>query len=166
VSSSGYPLTTVVYAAINLSTSNTATLATLSKLLKFVAGAGQSVGTLPGQLPLGYLPLTSGMVSQTNAAAAAVASYTGPSSSSPSGSGSQASDSYYAGVGGSAAGSSDGSAAPGSGPTVTAVDASSSGRTPRVDAPPIVQAGLAVSLGFGLIGALVSPVVFRGRGRL
>ena len=164
VSAAGYPLTTVVYAAVNLSTTKAATRTTLSKMITYVAGAGQTLGTQTGQLPLGYLPLTPALTTQANAAAAAISSYSGSPASSSSNI-SQANDPYYAGSDASGAGAPGGAAAAG-GPTTSAIDADTSGKTPRVDSPPIVQAGLGVSLGLGLIGALFSPALFRGRGRL
>ena len=164
VSASGYPLTTVVYAAVNLTSSSAATLVTLSKMIKYVTSDGQTIGTLPGQLPLGYLPLTSDMVNQANAAATSTASYRPSAATSTSGA-SQASDPYSAGLTGNETATATGPVAT-TGPSTKPIDATTPGTTPKVDAPPIIQAGLALSLGFGLVGALVSPVLFRGRGRL
>jgi hypothetical protein len=58
-----YPLTFVVYAAVATNQSATA-LENYANLISYAVGSGQTAGTTPGDLPPGYLPLPSNLVSQ------------------------------------------------------------------------------------------------------
>ncbi|HEV2375406.1 MAG TPA: hypothetical protein VGS19_25000 [Streptosporangiaceae bacterium] len=71
-----YPLTMVVYAMVPASGMAHTTATAVAKFLDFAAGAGQTPGTSPGQLPAGYLPLTSSMKAATLKIAATVAKET------------------------------------------------------------------------------------------
>jgi hypothetical protein len=161
VSASGYPLTNVVYAIVNLSASTADSRTAVSKMISYVAGDGQTQGTQLGQLPPGYLPLNAALVGQANAAAAAVLSYV------PSATGGSSGDSPYSSayVAGNSSGSDASTPSSTSTPAISAIPASDQGKTPRLDSVPVVQSGLGISLGFGLLGALFAPVLFRGRGR-
>jgi hypothetical protein len=61
-----YPLVDVTYAAVR-ATQDPATLVDYATLIAFAAGAGQTPGVLPGQLPPGYLPLPDKLKSQAAA---------------------------------------------------------------------------------------------------
>ena len=164
VSASGYPLTTVVYAAVNLTGSTAASRTNLSKLIKYVAGTGQTSGTQVGQLPDGYLPLTSDLQTQASAAATAIASYTGSQSSADDGTnvGGNTNSSNYSSPDNGAASAAGATATPG--PQISAIGASADGLTPTASVTPIVQWALAIALALGLVGAIFAPVLFRERG--
>ena len=162
VSPEGYPLTTVVYAAVNLSGSSTASRVSISKMIKYVIGDGQTAGTQVGQLPVGYLPLTGDLQSQASVAATAIATYTGGSSSPDDGVnvGGNNSSSSGGGDSGSGAGSSSTPA-----PHITSLGAGKIGLTPAASTTAFGQAFLALALALGTIGAIFAPVVVRGLGR-
>ena len=165
VSAAGYPLTTVVYAAVNLTASNTAARIATSNMIKYVAGAGQTQGTQVGQLPIGYLPLTTDLQSQASTAATAIASYTGSSTSSSDDgvniSGNTGGFSTGSGIGSDA---SVGGAAS-SAPQISSIEASKVGLTPASSTVPVLQVLLALALGAGFLGAVFAPAVMRGVGR-
>jgi hypothetical protein len=72
-----YPLTMVIYAMVPTSGLSHTKAANIARFLDFVAGSGQRVGTAPGQLPLGYLPLNASLRAQTLKAATDVANQAG-----------------------------------------------------------------------------------------
>ena len=159
VSASAYPLTTIVYAAINLTATSATDRATLAKMLKYVGGDGQKSGTAIGELPAGYLPLTSALATQTNAAAAAVASWvlsqsnTDDGGAPPTGSG----DGY---VDNGSGGTGDGTS-----PTTTPLAPQSDAKTPAAAVSPVNPTSLTIILGLAAAGAVFGPVLFRGRSR-
>jgi hypothetical protein len=59
----GYPLTEVTYAAVD-TTRPAAELTAYANLIAYAAGAGQTPGVAPGDLPPGYLPLTASLKAQ------------------------------------------------------------------------------------------------------
>lgn len=67
-----YPLTMLTYGAIQASSLDAGSLSDYAAFLRYAAGPGQVVGTDFGQLPLGYAPLTPGLVAQTLSAAASL----------------------------------------------------------------------------------------------
>jgi hypothetical protein len=69
VPSGGYPLVQVVYAAVPTKQS-AQSLTDYANLIKYAANQGQAVGTTPGNLPAGYLPLTAKLRAQANAVVA------------------------------------------------------------------------------------------------
>ena len=161
VSAAGYPLTMVVYAAVNLQyASKNHSLAAISKMISYMAGAGQDPGTAIGQLPLGYLPLTSALQSQAATAATAIAAYTPSTGSEGDGQnvGGSEGDGSDVGPGGSGTGSS-------TAPQVTPIAASKLTATPADSTVPIVQIILGLFLGLGLVGAVFAPLLVRGWGR-
>jgi len=81
-----YPLTMVVYAAVPTAGTSPAKAAAIARFLDFAAGAGQTPGPLPGQLPVGYLPLPDALRAQTQQAATEVANQSGNTSQSSHGS--------------------------------------------------------------------------------
>jgi hypothetical protein len=100
--SGGYPLTQIIYAAVPTNESAAAE-GDYANLISYAIGAGQTTGTTPGDLPPGYLPLPSNLVSQ---AQSVVAQLQGLASPSPSPS---ASSSASSSAGSSSTGSSSGS---------------------------------------------------------
>jgi hypothetical protein len=67
-----YPLTMVIYAVVPTGGISKAKAAAIAQFLDFVADQGQQVGTAPGQLPAGYLPLPQSLREQTLKAATEV----------------------------------------------------------------------------------------------
>ena len=67
----------VIYAMVPTSGLSHAKAAAIARFLDFAAGAGQTTGVRPGQLPAGYLPLTAKLRAQTRRAAKAVAAQRG-----------------------------------------------------------------------------------------
>jgi hypothetical protein len=72
-----YPLTMVIYAMVPTSGVSKTKAAAIASWLRFVAGPGQVQGSSPGQLPVGYLPLTPALKAETLSAANAVQNQTG-----------------------------------------------------------------------------------------
>jgi hypothetical protein len=68
-----YPLTMLTYAQVNTSALSTAECKDYATLLTYAASSGQTPGQSPGELPLGYVPLTASLAAQTQKAAEAVA---------------------------------------------------------------------------------------------
>jgi hypothetical protein len=79
-----YPLTMVIYAAVPTAGTSQAKAAAIARFLDFAAGAGQTPGQQPGQLPPGYLPLPPALRAQTQQAATEVANQAGGSGTSQS----------------------------------------------------------------------------------
>jgi hypothetical protein len=72
-----YPLTMVIYAMAPTSGLSHAKAAAIARFLDFAAGAGQTPGVQPGQLPAGYLPLPALMRAETRKLAVDVAEQNG-----------------------------------------------------------------------------------------
>jgi hypothetical protein len=158
VSGGGYPLTTVVYGVVNLSSSDAAALNDFSRFISQVTTKGQVPGTQLGQLPPGYAPLPSALAGQAQASAAAIAAFV-PLTTDTSGTGA-AQDDYLAG----AASNVDGAGTPsGIGASMSSAPVVATGRTPDVKSVPAAQMALTGSLATGLAGALFAPFFFRGR---
>ncbi len=85
VKAGAYPLVDVVYAAVPV-TQSAAQLNRYAELISYAAGTGQTVGSAPGNLPAGYLPLPANLAQQAKAVAAQLrqlASKQGSPSSTP-----------------------------------------------------------------------------------
>lgn len=168
VAADGYPLTTVVYAVVSLSGSTAAARSSVSKMISYVVGDGQTVGTQVGQLPIGYLPLTSGLQSQATTAALAIGSYTPPSSAADEGTNITGPVTSLRapieGAGSVANGRTLASPASPA-PAMTAIAAGETGLTPVVHVAPLTQMLLGLALLMGLTGAIFAPIVIRGVGR-
>lgn len=67
-----YPLTMLTYAVVDVCAADIPSLKDYTKLLTYAVGPGQVVGTDPGELPLGYVPLNPAMVTQTAASVTAL----------------------------------------------------------------------------------------------
>jgi hypothetical protein len=72
-----YPLTMVIYAMVPTSGTPHAKAAAIARFLDYAAGAGQTSGLQPGQLPPGFAPLPASMRAQTRKDAQAVLHQTG-----------------------------------------------------------------------------------------
>jgi hypothetical protein len=72
-----YPLTMVIYAMVPTSGLSHTKAAAVARFLDFAAGAGQTPGIRPGQLPAGYLPLPNSLRARTRKLAVEVANQTG-----------------------------------------------------------------------------------------
>jgi len=171
----GYPLTEIVYAAVRTD-QNPAALRDYAALLDYAAGAGQTPGVNPGQLPPGYLPLPDALRTQAKAVAdtlradaaaqphAPGSNNPGPTAGSPSGGPS---------TGTNAANPSGGSSThppPANSPHVAGnVPLGSTGQLPgelSAKATPRQSLGalrwaLLVVLIAGLVGALAGPMIKR-----
>jgi hypothetical protein len=167
VTGDAYPLTMVTYASVNLSKSTAASRETVSKMIKQISTTGQVPGTALGQLPVGYVPLTTTLAAQAATAASKIQAFVPPvtptSTPSPTNTNNfnvpqaySAEDSLVDPT--AVAGGAD--------PTLTAgADALPTERTPASSAGPL-NAGLAIALIVGLLGFLVAPFILRGRGLL
>jgi hypothetical protein len=81
--SGGYPLTDVIYAAVPTDQSATA-LQNYAALIQYAAGAGQTAGVAPGDLPPGYLPLPTSLKNQADLVAEELMAAAGtPTTASP-----------------------------------------------------------------------------------
>ena len=67
-----YPLTMLTYAATRPETLSASQRALYAQFLTYATGTGQTPGFSPGQLPAGYVPLPSGLVSQDATAEATI----------------------------------------------------------------------------------------------
>jgi hypothetical protein len=76
----GYPLVQVTYAAVD-TTRPAADLTDYADLIAYAAGAGQTAGVAPGDLPPGYLPLTASLKAQALAVVAKLRADAGGSAS-------------------------------------------------------------------------------------
>lgn len=176
----GYPMTIVTYAAVNLSKSSAAERDVLAKMLEQVTTTGQESGAGLGQLPAGYVPLTSTLADEAAASILQIKTYvqaspspsptpTPTASPTPKPSNSNyARDDYEASsTGTGTSGSNGGTGGAATNPTVTQnADALSAERTSVSEASPIARSGLVIALVLGLAGLVIAPILFRGRGFL
>jgi hypothetical protein len=77
----GYPLTVVTYAAVSTEQS-AAALTDYANLIAYAAGQGQTVGSAPGDLPPGYLPMPSSLRAQAQDVVTKLRKLANPSRSS------------------------------------------------------------------------------------
>ena len=178
VAANGYPLTIVTYAGINLTKSTPAARSTISDMLRQVTTAGQVSGSGIGDLPAGYLPLSTELAAQATTSANEVARYSPPPVDSatvastdvaPTGKGAYAQDPYVASSAPGRAGAATPASAAAADPSIRAgVDKQITLRTAAAVSAsgPVARTGLAIFLGVGLAGFLISPILFRGRGFL
>jgi hypothetical protein len=97
--SGGYPLTQIIYAAVPTN-DGAAALSDYAALISYAVGQGQTTGTTPGDLPPGYLPLPSSLVTQAQSVVAQLQALASPSPSpSASTSSSSSSDESSSGTG-------------------------------------------------------------------
>ena len=152
-----YPLTTVVYAIINLTASKTDSLGRIADFVRFVVGDGQKPGVQVGELPPGYVPLSAALVTQANAAATAIDAY---ALYTPSPAPSQPTTSNPAPRVTTVRFRKRRSSRAEHGPEIIEGEPMTLARTPA--ASTVASPALAVSLAVGLSGALFAPWLFRG----
>ena len=104
-----YPLTTVTYAATAPNILTKAEAADYAVFIRYAVGSGQKSGTGLGNLPDGYLPLTSALRKRALAVAKDVQSRRGPAKSGGSDSGSNSGSGSGSGSGGTGSGNGSGS---------------------------------------------------------
>jgi hypothetical protein len=118
----GYPLTVVTYAAVSTKQS-AAALTDYANLIAYAAGKGQTVGSAPGDLPPGYLPMPSSLRAQAQNVVAKLRKLANPSRS-------RSSPATRATSGTTPGGTSTQPATTGSTPTRGATAAPTAGTTP------------------------------------
>ena len=134
-------------------------------MLTQVTTSGQVPGSSTGELPAGYLPLTSALAAQSAQSITAIKNYVPPSNSttrpnSPPQFGANSSDGFEESVVDGAASTT------GVDPTVTTgIDPLTDERTPAAAASPLLNSGVLIALLVGVAGLIVAPILFRG-GRL
>lgn len=163
VGAGAYPLTMITYAGVNLSKSTSSSRTTIANMLQQVATTGQVSGTAIGELPAGYLPLTSTLTDQTKAAAQTILTWSAPSPSPTPSPSSQLTTSAY-----DDGGLTDPTAPEtetGDDPQVTTgVDELTGERTLASSATPIERSGLLIALIVGVLGFVGAPILLRRRG--
>lgn len=160
VPETGYPLTVVTYAAVNLSKSTVTSRLNISGMLMQITTAGQVQGSGTGQLPAGYIPLTEDLAAQAAASAREVAAFIPPvvaASTTNNATNGIAQDDYTM--------DSPVALEAGTDPTMTSgVDDINAQRTAVTSANPFANSFLVIALVIGLAGLLIAPRLFRGRG--
>jgi hypothetical protein len=161
-----YPLTTVLYAAVNVGAADEEAREQYADLIAYAATDGQVPGHSPGQLPEGYLPLTDELRDQALAAVTAIRSYVpaDPSSDAPAPAAPGTSVTVTTPSGSTPVAAPSAAADPGAA-TETGYDESAttaSATTPGVE--PAARVVLGGTLVAGLAGALASPFLLRRRG--
>lgn len=152
VAATAWPMTMVTYAGVNLTKATDTARDTIAAMLTQVTTTGQVPGTAPGQLPAGYLPLTTQMQQMAAAGIATITSFGAKPAevaivAQPSG---IAQDLVEAVVVPEVAGA---------GVEVAVVTRARTASSTE----PLLQSGLAIALFAGLVGLLVAPVLIRGR---
>jgi hypothetical protein len=163
VGAGGYPLTMITYAGVNLSKSTSTSRQTIANMLQQVGTTGQVSGTAIGELPVGYLPLTSQLADQTKATAQTVLTWSAPTPT-PTSSSSQLST-LPVDDGGLVDPTVDEEV--GEDPQVTTgVDELTGDRTLASNASPVERSGLLIALIVGVLGFIGAPILLRRRGYL
>ena len=158
----GYPMTMVTYAGVNVSKASTTARTTIAAMINQISSSGQVTGTAVGELPAGYLPLTTGLQAQANTAALAIQAYFAPTTATAT---TPAHGIAQDSSGSSATGATLATLPDSANPTMsTGVDSSVTGKTEPSPDEPVARSGIAISLGVGLAGVLLAPLLFRGRG--
>lgn len=170
VVASGYPLTIVTYADVNLTTSTAVDRKAIANLISQVTTSGQVSGTEPGQLPAGYLPITADMAAQAAASVVAILAYAPVvTTDSTTDSTTPETGDYRAGnisAFNDAGGIANAGAAPAHDPVIVAAAAAGlvKERTASPASSALARSGLALSLGVGAAGVLFAPLLFKRRG--
>ncbi|MFG6446482.1 hypothetical protein ACFXQA_14575 [Microbacterium sp. P07] len=167
----GYPLTQTLYGAVDLANADLGNdgRAGYAQMLDFAAGPGQSPGSLRGQLPTGYAPLTQAQRSAASELADLLRVPLPESPAAPDAPDAPVPD--PAAVGGAAAPAGGGVAAPaapvsapaGTTSTVTTSAAASSPQFTAAGASSPVQGALGAALVAGLAGIVGAPFLLRRR---
>jgi len=173
VAAPGYPLTVVTYADVNLTLSTAANRKSIASLISQITTTGQVPGTEPGELPAGYLPITSAMAAQAAESVTAIRAFTPANAVDSTSNSSTPETGDY--PGGNISGFDDSGAIAGGAaaaaaaadPSITAAPiADGKARTSSPSDNVIVRSGLALSLGVGSAGVLFAPILFKRRGFL
>jgi hypothetical protein len=158
-----YPLTTVVYAAVNLPATDAASRDHYADLIEYAVTDGQVSGHSIGQLPVGYQPLPDDLKAQALSAAAEIRAYVNPTESAPEGEGGGTAEAVVP-PSSSATGAAPPAAAAAPPTTNTSVSpaAVSAARTTSATGNPAggVLGGTLVA---GVLGALAAPFLLRRR---
>jgi hypothetical protein len=164
VSRGSYPLTTVTYAAVNLSLSDEPARAAYAALVAYAVTQGQVPGIAAGSLPLGYVPLTDALVQQSLVSVQTMLGYAPPVADSPSIGVSPVAASAPVALSPAPLQAAAAAAAVGAPQTsVTGIPTASATATASVETPWAYQGALGVSLIVGLAGAAFAPVLMRPR---
>ncbi len=165
---SAYPLTVVTYAATAPAALTVAEGKDYANFLRYAAGKGQKPGVAPGELPAGYLPLTSALSAQTQAVASQIAAEAGKPVSVPAPTQASSGDPSGGDSSGSGGAAGGGSADPSA--SATPSPSGSSVAAPRTTAvvsltpdDPVGRArfALVVVLVLGSVAALTGLVLLR-----
>jgi len=164
VTAAGYPMTIVTYAGVNLTKTTAAARTTIASMLKQVTTTGQVSGTELGELPFGYVPLTADLLTLADTGTKAIQSFVPPTATTTTTTATTniAQDSFDSG----SSTTDIATLAAANDPQVTTGGTTAqTGRTETIAADQVVaRTGIALSLGVGLAGLLVAPILFRGRG--
>ncbi|PWC04310.1 hypothetical protein [Agromyces badenianii] len=155
LSGDAYPLTTTLYAAVNLSSKrlDAAAREQFAGFLDYSAGPGNVRGAAPGELPDGYVPLTEAQIARTSAVAELLRN-------PPAAGGSGATTTVQVPAPPASVSTATG-AAPTTAMSTSSSPAAGAERTAAFGVP--AQAVLGGTLVAGLAGALVSPFLLRRR---
>ncbi|AWB95421.1 hypothetical protein DCE93_06910 [Agromyces badenianii] len=155
LSGDAYPLTTTLYAAVNLSSKrlDAAAREHFAGFLDYSAGPGNVRGAAPGELPDGYVPLTEAQIARTAAVAELLRN-------PPAAGGSGATTTVQVPAPPASVSTATG-AAPTTAMSTSSSPAAGAERTAAFGVP--AQAVLGGTLVAGLAGALVSPFLLRRR---
>ena len=130
-------------------------------MLKQVTTTGQVSGSGVGELPDGYLPLTGDLQTQAATATSSIERYVPPTTSNQPNTANQ--NSSFQGNDGEGTDGTKTLDTLASDPVVRAGPQAQEGITPTSNLGPL-GSGLALALGIGLLGLLIAPLLFRGRG--
>ena len=165
VTGSAYPLTTITYASVNLTTTDATARTSYANLVKYAVTDGQTPGTDPGNLPEGYVPLTRDMVAQALVSTQTMIGYVAPdtTANSPSIGVHPAAASPSQPVTAAPLQAAAAAAAVAPQTSVTSLPSASVTTTAAVMTPWPYQGALGVSLIVGLAGAVFAPILMRPR---
>jgi hypothetical protein len=165
VAADGWPMTMITWAGVNLTKTPAEARKTISGMLRQVTTTGQILGTAPGELPDGYVPLTDELKTLAATGIAAIDSYvppkTAPAPAAPAAPSNGIAQDPFEAATDSGAAATDTAADPA---VVAGAEELSTARTNVSSTDPLLLSGLVIALVIGLAGLLVAPVLLRGRG--
>jgi hypothetical protein len=156
----GYPLTTTLYAAVDVTQAklDEAARSSYAGFLDYAAGAGQVPGTAPGQLPDSYVPLSDSQRQQTSAVAEQLRHPPTKDGAGPA---------AVAPAAARPAGAAPAAAAPAANTPATRTGVTATGVTPATNTDAVSaasQTALGGTLVAGIAGLVASPFLLRRRG--
>lgn len=160
VAGTAYPLTTVVYAAVNLTLTSDAVRKAYGEMVTYAVTDGQRPGTDLGELPFGYVPLPKSLVQQALVSVQTMLGYVSPNAS---GAAPAAPLPAAQAAPANAASAPLQAAAAAAQTTVTSIPSTAAGTTASVETPALLQGLLGGSLIVGLVGAVFAPLLMRPR---